>query len=100
MRTGRAPPRQRGLGLECWQSRQGSAQWFAHDLVRKPVPTFRDHGVSARHRRLPARKVVTASLGSMKDFGAGEGIRTLDPNLGNVKRRGFPLLPHLYHTFL
>jgi hypothetical protein len=35
--------------------------------------------------KLPIYRQVTAK--SFEVFGAGEGIRTLDPNLGNVKRR-------------
>ena len=33
-------------------------------------------------------------------LGAGEGIRTLDPNLGKVKVGRFPLLPRNYRRLL
>ncbi len=46
----------------------------------------RGHHVDTRleKRRAALRRPIHNALKSLRDFGAGEGIRTLDPNLGKV----------------
>ena len=43
------------------------------------------------------RRAVFITLISLIKFGAGEGIRTLDPNLGKVPERSTPWCPVLLH---
>jgi hypothetical protein len=48
----------------------------------------------------PVRSVTHVFGLDILDFGAGEGIRTLDPNLGKVKVPDWPVLPRDYLTLL
>jgi hypothetical protein len=54
------------------------------------LPGFSPHQVgffpfrSVRICRIVELPAITSSLNANENFGAGEGIRTLDPNLGKV----------------
>ena len=43
-------------------SDQLTSIWFQHDLVRKPVPTFRDHAQAARRRGTLATATIDSSV--------------------------------------
>ncbi|MFL5079463.1 MAG: hypothetical protein ACJ8DU_05950 [Microvirga sp.] len=48
------------------------------------------HGGGLKMPRVPLKP-----LRLLRNFGAGEGIRTLDPNLGKFKRRRFLEYPNI-----
>jgi hypothetical protein len=66
---------------------------------RLPPPCFPSFSARAREAKT-APKGRFYPLKILKDFGAGEGIRTLDPNLGKTPERSTPWYPAPRHVLI
>jgi hypothetical protein len=70
----------RGFGMTPMPATAGSLLLFAFCCFLPACPAF---AWGAGKQKRPRRAALNR-LKSLRDFGAGEGIRTLDPNLGKV----------------
>jgi hypothetical protein len=75
-----APAENRGFGITPMPATAGSPLLFAFRCFPPASPAF---AWGAGKQKRPRRAALNR-LKSLREFGAGEGIRTLDPNLGKV----------------
>ena len=76
-----APAENRGFGITPMPATAGSPLLFAFRCFPPASPAF---AWGAGKQKRPRRAALNR-LKSLREFGAGEGIRTLDPNLGKVR---------------